>query len=79
MCWPACRALSGLFVTSLIKFSGVGGLAFVQWCSMMWAWRALVMFSRIEASLLDEVESQHPKSLTESLTATVLPCRSMLG
>ena len=44
MCWPACRALSGLSVTSSIKVSGVGGWAFVQWCSMMWL-RSVFVFS----------------------------------
>ena len=34
MCWPACRALSELSVTCLIRVSGVRERAFVQWCSM---------------------------------------------
>ena len=31
---PASRAFSGLSVASLIRVSGVGGWAFVQWCSI---------------------------------------------
>ena len=44
ICRLACRALSGISVTSSIKVSEVGEWAFVEWCSMMWS-RSVSVFS----------------------------------